>query len=155
MESERLRGLGPFLFIDGVLVLVIVMLMLLDWIVNNVLYNYSLVFSLDWAVPYWTALRISIALLLFAIVAVSAVGFGSYRKVRRESEQAIFVCRSCGTAWTQLDRIVKTGDKLPKFKVLRTCPNCTKRAPEEEDQVLEDYDPKTQVETSLSSSEKE
>lgn len=154
MKTERLRVFGPFLFIDGVLVLVIVMLLLLDWIVNNVLYDYSLVFSLYWAVPYWTALRISIALLLFAVVAVSVIGFGSYKKVRRESEKAIFVCRSCGMAWTQLDRIVKTGDKLPKFKVLKTCPNCTKKIPEEEEQILEDYDQGTRVETSRSSPEK-
>jgi len=154
METERLRAFGPFLFIDGVLVLVIVMLLLLDWIVNNMLYDYSLVFSLNWAVPYWAALRISLALLLFAVVAVSVIGFGSYKKVRRESEKAIFVCKSCGMAWTQLDRIVKTGDKLPNFKVLKTCPNCTKKTPEDEEQTLQDYGQRTQIETSLSSPEK-
>jgi hypothetical protein len=145
LESERLRSFGPFLFIDGVLLLVTVMLLLLDWVVNNVLYDYGLVFSLNWAVPYWTALRISLALLLSAVVAVSAIGFASYMKVRRESERAIFVCRSCGTAWTKLDRIVKTEGRLPEFKVLKTCPNCAKKTPEHE-QILQDDGQRTQIE---------
>ena len=154
MEIERLRAFAPFLLVDGVLVFVVVMLLQLDWIVNNTLYNYSLHFSIDWAVPYWTALRISLVLLVFAIGAVSVIGYGSYRKVRRESEKVVFVCKSCGNAWTELDRIVKTKDKLPKFKVLKTCPSCSKKLPEEDAQILQDYDMRTQVETSVSSAKK-
>jgi hypothetical protein len=154
METEKLGAFAPFLLIDGVLVFVMVMLLHLDWIVNNVLYDYSLVFSGDWAVPYWTALRISLALLVFAIGAVSVIGYGSYRRVRRESEKVIFVCKSCGNAWTELDRIVKTKDKLPKFKVLKTCPSCSKKPSEEDAQILQDYGMRTQVETSVSSAKK-
>jgi hypothetical protein len=154
METEKLGAFAPFLLIDGVLVFVMVMLLHLDWIVNNVLYDYSLVFNPDWAEPYWVALRISLALLVFAIAAVSVIGYDSYRKVKRESEKVVFICKSCGNAWTELDRIVKPKDKLPKFKVLKTCPSCSKKLPEEDEQILQDYGMRTQVETSVSSAKK-
>ncbi|RLI16533.1 hypothetical protein DRO44_05135, partial [Candidatus Bathyarchaeota archaeon] len=58
MESRSKYVLAPFLLIDGVLVFGLIMLWELDCLVNYTLYSYNLVFSVDWAVPYWTFLRI-------------------------------------------------------------------------------------------------
>jgi hypothetical protein len=43
------------------------------WIVHNVLYRHNLVFSLDWAMPYWTALRIVGGLLITAIASIAVL----------------------------------------------------------------------------------
>jgi len=127
MGTERLRVLVPFLLVDGVLVLAMLLLLQLDWIVNNTLYNYRLVFSLDWAVPYWTFFRISLGLLVFAVSAVTVVGYGLCEKAGKESEKVIFLCEFCGNAWSEIDRNVNVMSKLPKFKILSSCPSCNKR----------------------------
>jgi hypothetical protein len=44
-------------------------LTLLDQVVNGTLYSYGLQFSYDWANPYWTLLRITLALLAVCAVA--------------------------------------------------------------------------------------
>lgn len=48
-------------------------LTLLDQIVHDQLYNYGLQFSLEWAGPYWTFLRITLAL-LGVVVIFTAIG---------------------------------------------------------------------------------
>lgn len=146
METRKLRTFAPFLLIDGVLAFAIVMLLQLDWIINNTLYQYDLHFSLNWAMPYWMALRTSLTLLVLAITAVNVIGYYSYKNAGTEGEKAIFICESCGNAWTKLDKIVKTKDKLPKFKVLQTCPSCSEKLTKVEDkQVLQDYNIKIRV----------
>ena len=40
---------------------------------HNVLYRHNLVFSLDWAMPYWTALRIVGGLLITAIASIAVL----------------------------------------------------------------------------------
>jgi uncharacterized membrane protein YfhO len=40
----------------------------LDKIVNETLYSYGLVFSVDWAVPYWNTIRTTLAMLGLTIV---------------------------------------------------------------------------------------
>lgn len=124
MEGERFRVFAPFLLVDGVLVFVMVLLLRLDWIVNDVLYGYGLVFSLGWALPYWAVLRVCFVLLVFGVGVVSVVGFGVCRRVRREGERVVFVCRSCGRAWVEVDRIVKVRGRLPGFRVLSSCGLC-------------------------------
>jgi predicted RNA-binding Zn-ribbon protein involved in translation (DUF1610 family) len=154
MEAEKLRVAAPFLLVDGVLIFVMVMLLRLDWIVNDVLYGYSLVFSVEWAVPYWTVLRSSLAMLVLAFAAVSVIGYGSYMKVKRESEKVVFVCKSCGTAWVELDKIPRTKSKSAKVKVLKTCPSCGKKLPRENGQIVRVSRLPTEVETSVSDAEK-
>jgi hypothetical protein len=156
MTNRKLSTFAPFLLIDGVLVFALVMLLQLDWIVNNTLYRYDLRFSLDWAMPYWTALRTSLILLVLAIVAVNAIGYYSYRKTGRESENVVFVCKSCGKAWKELEEIVETEGKAPiVIKILQTCPSCGKKLSEAQDkQVVQDYDVKTRVETPVSNTKK-
>jgi Zn finger protein HypA/HybF involved in hydrogenase expression len=73
------------------------------------------------------AFRISLALLLFAVAAVTAIGYFSFRRRELEREKTVFLCKSCGNAWTELDRSVKVSSELPKFKILLSCPSCDKR----------------------------
>jgi hypothetical protein len=129
MSKERLTAFFPFLLIDGIIIFAMVMMLHLDWVVNNVLYGYDLRFSLDWAVPYWTTMRIILVLCSLAVVAVTIAGYSSSKRAKMESDKTIFVCKSCGAAWAELDRIVRIRDELPKFKVLTSCPSCSKKHP--------------------------
>jgi len=131
MVDERLSVFVRFSFIEGVLVFAFVMLLHLDWIVHNMLYRYNLVFSLDWAVPYWTALRIAGGLIITAIASVAVLGFLAFRRARKETEKVVYICKSCGNAWVELDENVKVGAKLPKFKILRSCATCNRKMLEE------------------------
>lgn len=128
----KFGAVAPFLLVAGVLVFAIVTLLQVDWIVNHTLYNYNLSFSFNWAVPYWTAFRISVILLILAITAVMVLGYFSYKKAERDTERTVFICKSCGDAWVRLNGSVKIGDRLPKFKILKTCPTCNKKLLEEE-----------------------
>jgi len=121
----RLFAVIPFVFVECVLVFAVLMLLRLDWIVNNVLYGYGLSFSVEWAVPYWVALRACLGLIGLTVIALAVVGYGSYKKARRESERVVFLCKSCGNAWIEVDRSVRVKGKLPKFKVLKSCPSCS------------------------------
>ena len=127
MVDERLSALGHFIFVEGVLIFAFVMLLHLDWIVHNMLYRYNLVFSLDWAVPYLTALRIVAGLLITAIASIAVMGFLAFRRARREAEKVVYICKNCGNAWVELDRNVKVGAKLPKFRILRSCATCDRK----------------------------
>jgi len=139
MGTERLR----------VLILAMLLLLQLDRIVNNALYNYRLVFSLDWAVSYWTFFRISLGLLVFAVAAVTVVAYGSYRKVRKESEKVVFLCEFCGNAWSEIDRKVNVRSKLPKFKILKSCPSCNKNLLDKRTDVIQTDELEPYVETSM------
>jgi hypothetical protein len=147
MRTEKLRALVPFLLMEGVLGLAMLMLWQLDWLVHNTLYTYHLVFSLDWAVPYWTFFRISFGLLVFAVAAVAVVGYGSYKKAKKESEKIVFLCKSCGNAWSKVDRNVSVGSKLPRFKIVKSCPSCNKNLSDEESVVVESEALKARKET--------
>lgn len=84
MNAEKLIKPVSFLIVDGAIVLAIFLLIYLDWIVNNTLYGYGLRFDLDWAMGYWTALRVVLGLLGFSLAATSIMGYSSYRKAREE-----------------------------------------------------------------------
>ncbi|MDH5788551.1 MAG: hypothetical protein OEZ40_09715, partial [Candidatus Bathyarchaeota archaeon] len=106
MPNERLVAFFPFLVISGILVSAMAMMLYLDWIVNHILYSYDLRFSLDWAVPYWTTLRITMLLCGLAAVAVTVAGYSSSKRAKMESDKTAFVCKSCGATWAEVDKIV-------------------------------------------------
>jgi hypothetical protein len=58
---------------DLMLVGVLVLLLEIDKLVNGTLYNYGLVFSYDWAQPYWLMFRVSLVLIVVAIILISIV----------------------------------------------------------------------------------
>lgn len=68
---DRATKFLPFI-LTIVAVIGLFLMLRLDWIVNNLLYNYGLKFSYDWANPYWFILRLSI-LCLGIIAAVALI----------------------------------------------------------------------------------
>jgi len=59
------------------------------------------------------------------------MGFLAFRGARREAEKFVYIYKSCGNAWIELDRNVKVGAKLPKLKILRSCATCNRKILEE------------------------
>lgn len=127
MNAEKLIKPVSFLIVDGAIVLAIFLLIYLDWIVNNTLYGYGLRFDLDWAMGYWTALRVVLGLLGFSLAATSIMGYSSYRKAREESLRTVFICEACGSALARLDGSLSLKESLPKLKVLPNCPLCDEK----------------------------
>ncbi|MEM3673401.1 MAG: hypothetical protein QW468_04170 [Candidatus Bathyarchaeia archaeon] len=89
MNFKSECALIPFLLVDGVLVFGILILLQLDWIVNHTLYSYNLTFGVDWAVPYWTFLRLIFGAFFLAIIAITVLGFGVYRQVRERNKMPV------------------------------------------------------------------
>ena len=58
---------------DLMLFTVLILLLQIDQLVNGALYKYGLIFSLEWAQPYWLLLRISLVLIVVAILLISLV----------------------------------------------------------------------------------
>jgi hypothetical protein len=58
---------------DALLVIVVILLFQIDQLVNGTLYNYGLVFSFEWAQTYWLFFRISLGLIVLAILLISVV----------------------------------------------------------------------------------
>ncbi len=58
---------------DLMLLAAVVFLLEIDKLVNNTLYWYGLTFSYDWANPYWLLFRVTIALIIIAVVLISLV----------------------------------------------------------------------------------
>jgi len=58
---------------DVMLFIVMILLLQIDQLVNSTLYSYGLVFSNDWAQPYWLLMRVSLALIVVAILLISVV----------------------------------------------------------------------------------
>ncbi len=63
----------------------IIALWQLDAIVNQNLYSFGLQFSLEWAAPYWTAIRIAMAMSVMMLIA--AVLFVAYELDHRTAEK--------------------------------------------------------------------
>lgn len=55
------------------LIAVVVLLLEIDKLVNGTLYGYGLIFSYDWAQPYWFLFRLSLVLIVVAVVLISLV----------------------------------------------------------------------------------
>ena len=125
-NSVKSLRLIPFLLIDGIIVLILYLLLRLDWLANNVLYNYGLEFHSEWAIPYWFLLRTILGLLLFSFVAVTAVGVFFYKRDRAitKQSQTVFICKSCGNALVKLRGNININESVPKFKILKNCPLC-------------------------------
>jgi formate hydrogenlyase subunit 4 len=58
---------------DAMLVSAIALLLQIDKLINGTLYDYGLVFSDDWAQPYWLMLRITLFLIVIVIVILSII----------------------------------------------------------------------------------
>jgi hypothetical protein len=58
---------------DMMLIVAVVLLLEIDKIVNVTLYSYGLVFSDGWAQPYWLMFRVTLALIVVAIILISVV----------------------------------------------------------------------------------
>ena len=58
---------------DIMLIAAVVLLLELDKLVNVTLYDYNLAFSYEWAQPYWLMFRLSLVLIVVAIILISAV----------------------------------------------------------------------------------
>ena len=58
---------------DVMLLVAVILLLQIDQLVNGTLYNYGLVFSSDWAQPYWLLIRVSLILIIVAIFLISVV----------------------------------------------------------------------------------
>jgi hypothetical protein len=58
---------------DVLLVGAIALLLEIDKLVNGTLYYYGLVFSDDWAQPFWLMFRVTLALIAAAIIIISVV----------------------------------------------------------------------------------
>jgi hypothetical protein len=58
---------------DAMLVAAIVLLLEIDKLVNGTLYSYGLVFSDNWAQPYWLMFRLTLVLIVAAVILISVV----------------------------------------------------------------------------------
>jgi hypothetical protein len=69
---SRLR-VALVIFGDAMLFTVLVLIVQIDRIVNGTLYEYGLVFSDNWAQPYWLMFRLSLVMIVAAILLISVV----------------------------------------------------------------------------------
>jgi hypothetical protein len=58
---------------DIMLIVAVVLLLEIDKIVNGTLYGYGLVFNNEWAQTYWLIFRVSLVLIVAAVVLISVV----------------------------------------------------------------------------------
>jgi hypothetical protein len=58
---------------DAMLLVAVILLLQIDQLVNGTLYSYGLVFSNDWAQPYWLLMKVSLVLIVAAIFLISVV----------------------------------------------------------------------------------
>ena len=148
--SIKLKRLGLPLFIIFVLSMtasIVYSLTILDKLVHGTLYSYGLRFSYDWAIPYWTILRIIEALVgLSALVTLASMIY-VYRKhiyakpqmkttvtekvdapsfATEPQEQSIFglvKCTHCGNSYSKpFQALELQGDK---FRTVNVCPFCS------------------------------
>jgi len=130
------RGAGKFisyLFVEGVLVFAFLVLLQVDWLVNNVLYGYDLKFSPAWWVPYHTFMWIIMSMLGLAMASTAVLGYAEYRRVKRLSRMTLYICESCGNAWTSGWIAPEIGKgKESKLKMIKSCPLCNKKLLEEQ-----------------------
>ena len=124
-------------------VFVAVLLGQIDGIVHGRLYDFGLSFSYDWAVPYWTSLRliyVCLAFPAFLTVGIFVFGFWSYlrggRVVVRRVEKAkvservargsmLFACSKCGKRFSR--PILMLDFSGGKTRLVNVCPFCGAR----------------------------
>ena len=73
---------------DAILIIAIVLLLEIDKLVNNTLYGFGLVFSNDWAQPYWLLFRVTLVLIVVAVIIISVVELPHPAFEERAEEEA-------------------------------------------------------------------
>lgn len=128
-------------------VFIVVLLSQIDEIVHRRLYDFGLNFSYDWAVPYWTNLRliyICLTFPAFLTVGMFVFGFWSYLrggrvpvvrqveetkrdKVSEESarDSMLIACSKCGKRFSR--PILMLDFSGGKTKLVNVCPFCGAR----------------------------
>jgi heme/copper-type cytochrome/quinol oxidase subunit 3 len=71
---SKLRG-GFVIFADALLFTALIMVYYIDQMVNGTLYNFGLIFDAGWAQPYYLLSRLSVVLVIAAILMISSVEF--------------------------------------------------------------------------------
>lgn len=69
---------------DAMLIVVLVLLSYIDKLVHGTLYNYRLVFSVEWADPYWMMMRTSMILIVIVILILSILDL-PYPSLKKKS----------------------------------------------------------------------
>jgi len=64
---------GFVIFADALLFTALIMIYYIDQIINGTLYNFGLIFDAGWAQPYYLLSRLSVALIIAAILTMSSV----------------------------------------------------------------------------------
>jgi|YelNatPaOPRAMG01_1025707.scaffolds.fasta_scaffold25314_2 hypothetical protein len=128
MKAKDFGKFASYIFIEGVLVFAFIMLLQVDWLVNNILYEYNLRFSLGWAVPYVNYMWIIMFMLGFAMLATAVLGYVEYMRITRLRRVNVYICKSCGhawaSAWTQSEI---GGGRDSKIKIVKSCPLCNEK----------------------------
>lgn len=169
MEENILRLALVSWFISSFLI--IFLLGQIDLIVHDKLYDYSLVFDLEWAQPYWITFRlIHVWLIVPSVLGAIALGFDLWRKkintteivsirgskqvsagvTSSKGDSMLISCPSCKRTFSKPLVMLDFGSK--KAKLVNVCPYCdTKlgkaRENNEEDLETEVLSPDEKVKT--------
>ena len=118
-RERAMIELLPTIFLLLSYVSIVYLLMSVDQIVHQTLYQFGLEFSYDWANRYWMLLRISLVLLgLMAAAASMNLTFTFWQRLRKPGSRttkaetastahtpSLFQCRSCGRAFRYARRV--------------------------------------------------
>lgn len=63
-KFKRLIRASVFISLNAMLIMALISLFLLDNLINGLLYDFGLVFSLTWAEPYWLMMRTSMVMIV-------------------------------------------------------------------------------------------
>jgi len=67
-KNTTLARASIIIILNAILISALISMFLVDKLVNELLYDYGLVFSLNWAEPYWLMMRTSMAMIVIVIV---------------------------------------------------------------------------------------
>ncbi len=82
------------LLADVMLAVILILLIQIDKLVNDTLYNYGLTFSTEWAQPYWLIIRISLVLTIVTILAISLMELYASGEIRHHIRKAMLLVRT-------------------------------------------------------------
>lgn len=85
------KRLLPTIIAVAALVSAAYTLTLVDQLLQGTLFSYGLVFSYDWANPYWTLLRVTWALLAISAAAITINTISIIRSISKEKQQSVEV----------------------------------------------------------------
>jgi hypothetical protein len=130
LSTRGIKFIGLFILVvvDITLFIVAYFLFELDWLINNVLYDYGLRYDDTWFAFEQLAAKASLGLLAFAIVATAVTGVAYYRTAKeQEAHKTVLICKSCGNALTRINGEVTIEESTPRFHILKTCPFCNEQ----------------------------